>query len=397
MFYLSFNIIFFLLLAALLGIFIGWLLRGSKFQTELQDLDSRWRTKLGEVEGERDRFVTELTQANEAKAKSEANVKRLSETHESSLQKLKREHQTKIAAFADTEKVTAGLKSDLAAKGDELGKVLAELTKARQSDGDAARLGKELAAASEWAATLESTLKDARTAQANCKSEVDRLKAEIAELRRSSGSASAGTASSGGAMGLMSTATGGGGTADSGSIGGSAGGVGSAGAGGAGSAGGVGTAGSGSTAGSTGGGGTAGSGSTAGSSGSAGGAGAPSYTQRAASPSYLADAGGRGFGGSGGPSDAGGDNEGVQPVALSAARGGRADDLKRISGVGPKLEKTLNSLGIFHFSQIAEFTPDNVAWVDRHLRFKGRIARENWIDQARALAAGGETEFSKRQ
>lgn len=357
MFYLSFNIIFFLLLAALLGIFIGWLLRGSKFQTELQDLDSRWRTKLGEVEGERDRFVTELTQANEAKAKSEANVKRLSETHESSLQKLKREHQTKIAAFADTEKVTAGLKSDLAAKGDELGKVQAELTKARQSGGDAARLGKELAAASERAATLESTLKDARTAQANCKSEVDRLKAEIAELRRSSGSASAGTASSGGAMGLMSTATSGGGTADSGSIGGSAGGVGSAGA---------------------------------------GGAGAPSYTQRA-SPSYLADAGGRGFGGSGGPSDAGGDNEGVQPVALSAARGGRADDLKRISGVGPKLEKTLNSLGIFHFSQIAEFTPDNVAWVDRHLRFKGRIARENWIDQARALAAGGETEFSKRQ
>ncbi len=82
---------------------------------------------------------------------------------------------------------------------------------------------------------------------------------------------------------------------------------------------------------------------------------------------------------------------------MTGARGGVPDDLKKISGVGPKLEKTLHGLGIFHFSQIAEFTPDNVAWVDRHLRFKGRIDRENWIEQARVLAAGGETEFSKRK
>ena len=76
---------------------------------------------------------------------------------------------------------------------------------------------------------------------------------------------------------------------------------------------------------------------------------------------------------------------------------GEPDDLKRISGIGPGIEKTLHELGIFHFRQIAAFTPENVAWVNRRLRFKGRIEREDWIGQARTLAAGGETEFSQRQ
>ncbi|MGI9499217.1 MAG: hypothetical protein ACR2P3_04210, partial [Geminicoccaceae bacterium] len=113
-----------------------------------------------------------------------------------------------------------------------------------------------------------------------------------------------------------------------------------------------------------------------------------------ASPSYLADVGGQRSAASG--SDSSQDSEGVRPEALPQARDGVADNLKKISGVGPKLEKTLNGLGIFHFTQIASFTPDNVTWVDRHLRFKGRIERENWIEQAKTLAAGGETEFSRR-
>jgi predicted flap endonuclease-1-like 5' DNA nuclease len=66
---------------------------------------------------------------------------------------------------------------------------------------------------------------------------------------------------------------------------------------------------------------------------------------------------------------------------------GEPDDLKRISGIGPGIERTLHELGIFHFRQIAAFTPENVTWVDRHLRFKGRIEREDWIGQARRLAA----------
>ncbi len=87
---------------------------------------------------------------------------------------------------------------------------------------------------------------------------------------------------------------------------------------------------------------------------------------------------------------------GTKPRGLKAARGGRGDDLKKISGVGPKIEGLLQGLGIFHFDQIAKWTADNVSWVDGYLKFKGRIARENWIEQATTLAAGGETEFSKR-
>lgn len=81
------------------------------------------------------------------------------------------------------------------------------------------------------------------------------------------------------------------------------------------------------------------------------------------------------------------ENHGMPPRALSAPEGD-PDDLKQISGIGAGIEKTLHGLGIFHFRQIAAFTPDNVAWINRHLRFKGRIEREHWIEQARALAAG---------
>lgn len=75
-----------------------------------------------------------------------------------------------------------------------------------------------------------------------------------------------------------------------------------------------------------------------------------------------------------------------KPAALSEARSGGADDLKRIKGVGPKIESTLNSLGIFHFDQIAAWDQANKDWVDDHLSFKGRIDREQWITQADALA-----------
>ena len=77
----------------------------------------------------------------------------------------------------------------------------------------------------------------------------------------------------------------------------------------------------------------------------------------------------------------------ARPQGLEAPRGSVADDLKRINGVGPKLEKTLNGLGIYHFDQIAQWTPDTAAWVDNYLSFKGRIDREEWIAQAKAFAA----------
>ncbi|GAB5449116.1 hypothetical protein [Gymnodinialimonas sp.] len=93
--------------------------------------------------------------------------------------------------------------------------------------------------------------------------------------------------------------------------------------------------------------------------------------------------------------DAGG--EGTRPEALDGPRGGTADDLKRIKGVGPKMEKLCNSLGFYHFDQIAAWTAEEVRWVDQNLEgFKGRVTRDTWVDQAKLLASGGETEFSKK-
>lgn len=79
-------------------------------------------------------------------------------------------------------------------------------------------------------------------------------------------------------------------------------------------------------------------------------------------------------------------SEASKPAMLTEARGGSADDLKRIKGVGPKIEGILNGLGIFHFDQIAAWDQANKDWVDDHLSFKGRIDREEWIPQADALA-----------
>lgn len=84
-------------------------------------------------------------------------------------------------------------------------------------------------------------------------------------------------------------------------------------------------------------------------------------------------------------------------VLMSAPRAGGADDLKLISGVGPKLEQTLNDLGVYHYDQVAKFKKKDIAWVDARLRFKGRIERDDWMSQARILAKGGETEFSKKK
>jgi aquaporin Z len=76
-----------------------------------------------------------------------------------------------------------------------------------------------------------------------------------------------------------------------------------------------------------------------------------------------------------------------KPEGLSAPRGGAADDLKKINGVGPAMEKLLNGLGYFHYDQIAAWTSSEVAWVDENLEgFKGRATRDNWIAQAKTLS-----------
>lgn len=73
-------------------------------------------------------------------------------------------------------------------------------------------------------------------------------------------------------------------------------------------------------------------------------------------------------------------------AAPAAAAG--ADDLKKLSGVGPALEKKLLAAGVTSFAQIAEWSADDVAAIDEQLSFKGRIEREGWIEQAKELAKG---------
>jgi len=89
--------------------------------------------------------------------------------------------------------------------------------------------------------------------------------------------------------------------------------------------------------------------------------------------------------------------KGKKPRTMSAPRKAGADDLKLIKGIGPALEATVNSLGFFHFDQIAKWGQDELAWVDQNLDgFKGRASRDNWVEQAGRLARGEATEFSAK-
>jgi len=72
------------------------------------------------------------------------------------------------------------------------------------------------------------------------------------------------------------------------------------------------------------------------------------------------------------------------------APNGQADDLKVILGIGPTLEEKLNDMGVYHYSQIAEFTNDDIENINTHLNFPGRIERDEWIPQAQDLVKGGE-------
>ncbi|MHA7873969.1 NADH-quinone oxidoreductase subunit E [Roseivivax sp.] len=84
--------------------------------------------------------------------------------------------------------------------------------------------------------------------------------------------------------------------------------------------------------------------------------------------------------------------QGVKPEQLEKPRGGEADDLTRIRGVGPKLAGLLHEMGFYHFDQIAGWSPEEVAWVDDHLEgFKGRVSRDDWVAQAKSLASGDKT------
>lgn len=79
----------------------------------------------------------------------------------------------------------------------------------------------------------------------------------------------------------------------------------------------------------------------------------------------------------------------AKPPVLPAARNGAPDDLTLIEGVSLLQQTTMYSLGVFHFDQIAAWSEENVAWVDQYLRLQGRIDEQEWLEQARDLAAHG--------
>ena len=81
---------------------------------------------------------------------------------------------------------------------------------------------------------------------------------------------------------------------------------------------------------------------------------------------------------------------------LEGARDGKADNLTLIKGIGEVNEKKLNEHGIYHFDQIAAWTEADIKQAETYLEFDGRIAREDWVGQAKQLAAGQSTEFSQR-
>ncbi len=80
------------------------------------------------------------------------------------------------------------------------------------------------------------------------------------------------------------------------------------------------------------------------------------------------------------------DGVGERLPRLATPRHGRADNLREIKGIGPKTESILHSLGIFHFDQIAAWGEAEIAWLDGRVATRGRILREQWIEQA-TLAA----------
>lgn len=87
--------------------------------------------------------------------------------------------------------------------------------------------------------------------------------------------------------------------------------------------------------------------------------------------------------------------EQASPAPLFKAPKGAPDDLKLISGVGPVLEGRLNAIGITQWSQVAKLSAEDIAKVEDSLNFKGRVARDNWLQQAEVLARGGVEEYRK--
>ncbi|MEE9314866.1 MAG: hypothetical protein V3V02_09470 [Rhizobiaceae bacterium] len=81
---------------------------------------------------------------------------------------------------------------------------------------------------------------------------------------------------------------------------------------------------------------------------------------------------------------------------MRAARGGKADNLTLIDGVGNAIEKKMFKLGIYHFDQVAKMSKSELTWLGNAVGFPGRPERENWAGESKILGAGGTTEHAQR-
>lgn len=98
------------------------------------------------------------------------------------------------------------------------------------------------------------------------------------------------------------------------------------------------------------------------------------------------------------PSSTAGDagkSVGKKPRTLKSARNRKADALTSIAGVGKAIEDKLNAIGIFHFSQLASWSPEEAAWIGNEIGFPGRVERENWVKQASNLNSADEKPAGK--
>ncbi|MHA6298882.1 hypothetical protein [Devosia sp. CAU 1758] len=80
-----------------------------------------------------------------------------------------------------------------------------------------------------------------------------------------------------------------------------------------------------------------------------------------------------------------------RPPDLPTPRGGKPDNLKQIKGIGAKTESALNDLGIYHLDQVAAWSPAHIDWLEGRIAVRGRIRREQWVEQAILLMTATST------
>lgn len=83
-----------------------------------------------------------------------------------------------------------------------------------------------------------------------------------------------------------------------------------------------------------------------------------------------------------------------RPSEFPSPRDGKPDDLRKIKGIGAKTEAALHDLGIYHYDQIADWAASHIDWLEGRVAVKGRIRREQWVEQATLLAT--ETAYSRQ-